>query len=714
MKFIAVGAPGLEELIEEEVNGFGGSDVEKGKGLVVWTGPLESGYRACLWSRYSSKVLMPIVTFDAGSEDELYANVRQQRWDEHLGVQDSLAVECSLSAEAPFHHSKYAALRVKDGVVDYFRDHFGQRPDVRTARPSVRLNVYVEGKRSTLSIDLSGESLHRRGYRRKGGEAPLKETLAAAIVKLSGWQGDMILLDPMCGSGTLLIEAALMHGDSAPGLGRSYFGLLGWRGHDPLIWDDIVSEAIEREEAGREKVWPDIIGYDGDQTAIHFARENIRAAGLDEKIQVFKKDLSRLKSPGKEGVIITNPPYGERLSEKDTVRYLYRAYGDRLTTSFTGWHVGLFTARTELADMVGFRWDKTYRLHNGQIPCRLYRGVVSKQQGYRRFVWSIDHNSEITRGVDFANRLKKNLKKTMGWAKRENVSCFRVYDRDMPEYNVCIDLYEKWVHIQEFAAPRSVGEERSAERFQTVLYVVRKVLAIGRDRIFIKQRKRQRGKSQYNKKGSDRKKMYVVREGDARFLVNFSDYLDTGLFLDHRKTRLRIGKSARGLRFLNLFGYTASATVHAALGGASLTTTVDLSATYTRWAAENMALNGIYPERHRLVRADCMEWLKTESQEYDLMFIDPPTFSNTKKKTRVFDIQKQHPELIERAARCLSKKGLIIFSTNYRSFRMDDHVKQKFECVDITEKTIPEDFRGGPRAHRCWEIRRKKELLDFV
>ncbi len=709
MKFIAIGAPGLEDIIKEEVAVFGGSAIEGGKGLVSWSGSLESGYRACLWSRYSSKIVLPVAQFTIDNETALYEKTRSHPWKQHFGVEDSFAVDCTLSVDSPIQHSRFAALRVKDAIVDYFRDQTGLRPDVQTKRPSVRLNLHIDRRFSTLSIDLSGESLHRRGYRRRGGRAPLKETLAAAIVRLCGWHGETMLLDPMCGSGTLLIEAAQVYSDSAPGLGRSYFGFLRWRGHDPILWEQIVREAIEREEAGREKIWPDMIGYDGDEEAIHSARENIFAAGFEDKITVYKRDLSSLEPLAAKGMVITNPPYGERLAEKETVRFLYRALGNRLTSFFGGWSIGLFTTRTELADMTGLGWKESFKLHNGQIPCRLFCGDIQPFPGDHLFTWTIDETASILTGTDFANRLKKNLKKRLGWARREGISCFRVYDRDMPEYNVCIDLYDKWVQVQEFAAPVSVSEEKAAERFQAVLTIVRSLLGVGRDRLFIKRRKRQRGKGQYTKGKNSRGKRYLVREGAARFLVNFSDYLDTGLFLDHRNIRLRIGQTAKGLRFLNLFGYTASASVHAALGGASLTTTVDLSKTYIRWAGENMALNGIYPERHRLVCADVMEWLKTEKQKYDLIFIDPPTFSNTKKKARTFDVQRQHGVLIERAADILDKEGVILFSTNYRSFKLDQQVKQTFSCLDITEKSIPVDFKRSARIHQCWEIRKGKE-----
>ena len=310
-------------------------------------------------------------------------------------------------------------------------------------------------------------------------------------------------------------------------------------------------------------------------------------------------------------------------------------------------------------------------------------------------------------GSAFANRLTKNLKKSVSRAKKEGVECFRVYDRDIPEYNVSVDFYGKQVLVQEFAPPSEIDEKLASERFQTVVHEVRSVLGVGRDRVFLKRRSRQRGKDQYRKKKTQKTKLHTVSESGCRFLVNLTDYVDTGLFLDHRNTRYRIGIEAKGKRFLNLFGYTATATVHAILGGAESSTTVDLSNTYMAWAAKNLALNGIHPERHRLVRAECLDWLEGETQKYDLIFIDPPTFSNTRKKDRIFDVQKQHGRLIEMAMERLSSNGLLLFSTNFRSFKLDDSIAALFDCIDISRKSVPWDFARNQRIHQCWEMRHR-------
>ena len=705
MKFTATCATGFENLVAGEIKAFQGDDIKIGSGSVCWSGSLESGYRACLWSRFSSRVLLEVATLEATDEEILYAGVRKIDWQQHLTSTTTFAVDCSLGLGAPFNHSKYTALKVKDAIADYFRALNGTRPHVQVNRPGVRVNVHADSERTVLAIDLSGESLHRRGYRLETGEAPLKETLAAAIIVLSGWDGRRPLLDPLCGSATLLIEAAMVAGDSAPGLGRPYFGMLEWRGHDEVLWNRLVSEAVEREEKGFNRSWPQLTGYDGSRLAVRQARMNIANAGLEDNITVSRKDLFDLSPPGEEGFLVCNPPYGERLSEKETLKYLYRFIGNRLQASFQGWSVGLFTSNPDLADMTGLDWDEKHPLFNGPIACRLFVGKVGRQV-VRHFQWTVAP-PDPEEDSDFANRLRKNVKKLIGWADREGVECFRVYDRDMAEYNVSIDLYGKWVHVQEYAAPASISESVSAERFSAVLAGLRRVLGAGRDRVFIKTRRKQKGKNQYQKNAKKRGKLYEVREGRCSFLLNFTDYLDTGLFLDHRNTRTRIEQEAEGKRFLNLYGYTGTATVHAAVGGAVSSTTVDLSAPYLQWAEMNFALNGIHPERHRLVHSDCMQWLKENNDLFDLIFVDPPTFSNTRKKSRIFDLQKDHFLLLNLAMSRLRDNGLLIFSTNYRAFALDGRLADQYNCRNISKKSLPRDFQQSPRIHQCWEFRHK-------
>ncbi|NOR26603.1 MAG: bifunctional 23S rRNA (guanine(2069)-N(7))-methyltransferase RlmK/23S rRNA (guanine(2445)-N(2))-methyltransferase RlmL [Desulforhopalus sp.] len=703
-ELIASCATGLETLVEEEILQFGGQEVSCGKGVVTWRASLESGYRCCLWSRFASRVYLQLVQFPIVDEETLYQRCMDVDWQDHLTEETSFAVSCTLSGESPITHSRYAALKVKDGLVDTFRNRTGKRPSVKTSRPDVQVHLHVDGKTAALSLDLSGESLHRRGYRGAAVKAPLKETLAAGIVALSGWMKDTgTLIDPMCGTGTLLIEAALMFGDSAPGLSRSHFGFFGWLGHDEHLWDSLVAEALEREEKGLEKSWPLMLGYDCDPVAVSAARKNIEVAGLTEHIQVKQAELATLRSPDKQGMLLSNLPYGERLSETEQVSRLYRAYGRIVKERFAGWKAGVFISNPTLTDSFTLAWENKYKLYNGSIPCRLLIGTVIGEETAFKWLPVEPHSEEP--GSEFGNRLRKNLKKILKWATKNEISCFRVYDRDLPDYNISIDFFSKWVHIHEYAPPKTIDPQVAASRMATAVKCVRDILGVRSNRIFLKARERQKGRKQYEKKGKNGK-MYEVREGECSFLLNFTDYLDTGLFLDHRPVREKIHREVKGKRFLNLYGYTGTATVHAAMGGAASTTTVDLSATYLHWAKMNLALNGLTELRNKVEKADCLQWLEETSGMFDLIFIDPPTFSNTKKDNRVFDVQKDHARLIELAMVHLEKGGLLIFSTNFRRFKLEERLLALYDIKDISQESVPFDFSRNKKIHRCWEIRK--------
>ncbi|PID76362.1 MAG: bifunctional 23S rRNA (guanine(2069)-N(7))-methyltransferase RlmK/23S rRNA (guanine(2445)-N(2))-methyltransferase RlmL [Deltaproteobacteria bacterium] len=708
-KLTAACPAGVEGLAAEEISSFGGAVIKTSRGLVRWHGTLEAAYRACLWSRFSSSVLLQITGFSAPDEGRLYHETLAFNWEKHLDPAATFAVGCTLAAGSAINHSKFAALRVKDGVADYFRNKCGRRPSVKPQQPDVQLRLHIDSKNeASLFIDLSGESLHRRGYRRSGVAAPLKENLAAAIVFFAGWpqQEKNCLVDPMCGSGTLLIEAALAFGDIAPGLFRDYYGFIGWRQHNRRLWSQLVSEAEARKAAGESRAWPMILGYDADPEAVAAAGKNIAAAGLKGRVQVDHTALFALQKPditGSRGLLLCNPPYGERLAEKQEAAQLYRAMGHILAERFSGWQAGILVAGPELTDNPHFDWQDKIALFNGAIACKLLLGRIGEGGRAEPFSWPVQI-SGIDQGMDLANRLGKNAKTILKWARRENISCFRIYDRDLPEFNFRVDMYDKWIQVQEFAPPKSIDVRLAKKRFNLGLSVIRSVFGAGRERIFIKTRSRQRGSGQYQKKGN-RQKMYAVREGNCRFLVNFTDYLDTGLFLDHRPIRAKIAAISKGKRFLNLFAYTGTATVSACLGGAAATTTVDLSARYLDWAKMNLALNGIAGPSHQLVKTDCMAWLEQHWGKYDLIFVDPPTFSNTKKKRRIFDVQRDHLLLIRKAMARLEEHGLLIFSTNFRRFKLAEGLEKEFEVKEITSRTIPFDFKKNHHIHRCWEIR---------
>ncbi|CAK8724471.1 Ribosomal RNA large subunit methyltransferase K/L [Candidatus Electronema aureum] len=704
--FAATCGAGLEDLVKEEILSFGGEEVITSPGAVRWQGStLESAYRACLWSRFASRILLQVAQFAAPTPEALYEHAVNIDWGKYFSGNHTFAVSCTL-ANAILSHSQYAALKVKDAIADQFRKQTGYRPDVDPHSPDVRINLHVEGTAASLALDLSGESLHRRGYREDAGEAPLKESLAAAIVYLAGvrtgMEADFCLLDPMCGSGTLLIEAALIIGDSAPGLLRERFGFMSWHGHNPKLWEKLIAEALEREDRLAESKWPQLIGYDADPKVVASARKNIMNAGLGDRILVKQRQLAQLRPPAAKGLIVSNPPYGERLSEKEAAKYLYRCFGRIFRCRFPGWRLGFFTANPDLADMLGVSWQERHRLYNGPIKCRLLTAVSPGGTEPEPHVWELGETDPDLPAADFSNRLRKNCQTLFPWAKENGITCFRVYDADIPEFNFAVDLYEQWVHVQEYAAPASVSAEKAEERFNQALQAIRQLLHVPHSQIFIKSRERQRGKEQYQKQG-EIGKLHEVQEGGCRFLVNFTDYLDTGLFLDHRRTRAMLSELSHGRTFLNLFAYTGSATVYAALGGAVSTKTVDLSEKYLIRAQANLSLNGFGGWLHQFAEEDCITWLKSCRERYGLIFADPPTFANSRHKGLVFDVQKDHPELLRLAMQRLLPEGILIFSTNFSKFKLDETLAQDFAIQEITNRTVPRDFADS-KPHRCWQF----------
>lgn len=711
--FFATAALGLEPLLADELIQLGADEVKQERAGVRFSGNLQTAYTACLWSRLASRILLPLATFEANSPEQLYAEAGRITWAEHFDVSDSFAVDCSL-VSSRINHSRFAALKLKDAIVDQFRSRCGERPSVETVQPSVRINLHIYKDQATVSLDLSGEGLHKRSYRIDGVHAPLKENLAAAILIRAGWseihpQGGAFI-DPMCGSGTLPMEAALMATDCAPGLNRHYYGFLGWKQHDADLWQELLIAAQQRHLAALAKSQVVILGYDNDSRAIKAAWQHARNAGLDKLIHFERRTLRELVPPAAVtgGLLVANPPYGERLGKESELPALYNLLGEKLATHCQGWKAAVITSNPQLGRSIGLRADKINVLYNGALKCQLLQFVIDKENHWR----SLDDGAgkavkkKLSAEAEmFANRLRKNLKKYSKWAKKQGLDCYRLYDADLPEYAVAIDVYGEEVHLQEYRAPSKVDERKAAQRYRDVVDAVPQVLDLSPDKVHQKVRQRQKGAQQYEKQ-AQRGIFKEVSEGNCRFLVNLTDYLDTGLFLDHRLTRQLVQSMAQGKRFLNLFAYTGAATVHALKGGAVATTTVDMSRTYLEWAQKNIVLNGFDPKRQELIQADCLTWLEHAQATFDLIFLDPPTFSNSKGMQGTFDIQRDHVDLLNKVGRLLSDDGVLIFSNNLRKFKMDIDGLREFEIEDITAQTIPLDFERNARIHNCWLIRK--------
>jgi 23S rRNA (guanine2445-N2)-methyltransferase / 23S rRNA (guanine2069-N7)-methyltransferase len=758
LSFFAPAPLGLELLLADELRGLGLEDAREGRAGASFTGRLEDAYRVCLWSRLANRILLRLAGFPAPTPEALYEGIAAIDWAEHMAPDATLAVDFA-SSRSQIAHTHFGAQKVKDAIVDQFRELCGVRPSVRLERPDTRVNVYLDKDMAAVSLDLSGESLHKRGYRLEGGQAPLKENLAAAILLRAGWpaiaDAGGAFLDPMCGSGTLLVEAAWMAMDIAPGLLRDHFGFLRWKNHAAAAWARLLDEARERRAAGLERM-PVVYGCDLDRRAVHAALDNIERAGLRGRIVVESKAVADARPRGATGLVAANPPYGERMGEAETLDALYAELGQTLQSHFQGWKAAVFTGNPDLAFKLGIRARKFYKLYNGALECKLFNfdiqperffmphadesGLSEEARASRqtlRRARALARRGEAGAGAEmFANRLRKNLKHLGKWARKNGVSCYRLYDADLPEYAVAVDIYrgirspllageerseggrlgaregsmdneQTWLHVQEYEAPSSIDPAKAEARLLEALSVLPETLEIPPENLYYKVRRKQKGADQYEKR-AEAGHFHRVEEGGCRLWVNFEDYLDTGLFLDHRPTRLMIQDMAKDKQFLNLFAYTGAATVHAAVGGAAGTVTVDMSRTYLDWARRNLDENGIKGYRHELVQADCLVWLeeaiRRRERRYDLIFLDPPTFSNSKRMIGNFDIQRDHLDLIYDTLRLLKPGGRLIFSTNFRRFKLDLEHLRGLHVEDISARTIPKDFERNPRIHYCWTI----------
>ena len=729
----------MEDILADELRLLGAINIKTTVAGAHFEGGLETAYRICLWSRIANRVLLQLCSFPVNSQDDLYSGITKIDWFQHLNPDGTFAVTFNAKNSAAITNSHFGALKVKDAIVDQMRAKFQKRPGVDTERPDIRINVNLNKDKATLSLDLSGDSLHRRGYRDTTIKAPIKENLAAALLIRSGWAGIArqggALIDPMCGSGTLLVEGALIAADFAPGLLRDYYGFSGWKQHDLGLWQTLLSEAEQRGKTGLSKL-PVMAGFDKDRRHINAAQTHLANAGLTGRIHLECRDINNAApaSSWRPGLVISNPPYGERLGSEEETAKLYGALGETLKNHFRHWQVALIISNPELGFRLGIRSQKPVTFFNGALECRLLRMKMEESAYFiPKPKTAEDRHAQITSdnleilpdeaGIEmFANRLQKNRKKLNAWAKKNQITCYRLYDADLPEYAVAVDLYqdvnqEHWVNIQEYEPPKNIDPRKANQRLAAVLKEIPLVLNLPPDHVFLKIRRKQKNADQYEKLG-DKGNFHLIIEHGCKLKVNFEDYLDTGLFLDHRPIRLALQQQARGKRFLNLFAYTGSATVHAAVGGAKASTTVDMSRTYLEWAEANLALNNTQGE-HEFIQADCLDWLEEESahpypRRYDLIFLDPPTFSNSKRMADSFDIQQDHVRLIQQTAKLLHKEGILYFSTNFRRFKLDAAALAPLKIADISAQTVPGRLCPQPENPLLLENHQMKRAVKLM
>ncbi|MBM6774255.1 bifunctional 23S rRNA (guanine(2069)-N(7))-methyltransferase RlmK/23S rRNA (guanine(2445)-N(2))-methyltransferase RlmL [Olsenella profusa] len=755
MEFVATCPKGFERLLADELIELGTPQVRPLAGQVAFGGELTDAYRACLWSRLASRVLLVLARVDAHDADALYEGVHALPWEDHLAPGATFVVDAH-GTNAQLRNTQFLALRTKDAVVDRVSAARGARPLVDTARADVTVSVRLSGQRATVSIDLAGEPLFRRGYdsRTDARVVPLRPDYAAALLAAGGWgrvarRGDAVLAALWAGQGSVLVEAAETVLDHAPGLLRSRWGFAGWAGHDAPAWQRLLDEADARSEAGSattEKNPCSLLVADARPGAAAACRQALRAAGLPVEPRLVSAaeaaDGARAASSALVACDLTWVREGALASEAAALADLSGCAGLRVAALARDASVdaALRAEPVQVSEVIVGRDAASIRVFAARDEVEP-PATVELPGGERVSVL-------VPASDQFARRLAKVAKLRAKWARREDVTCYRVYDADLPDYAVAIELFEgsetpgRWLSVSEYAAPRDVDPELAHRRLLDVLAIAPRVLGVAPADVSVRVRTRSRGGSQYadearapergarrghdGRRGPSRRReegrvelpagSHLVDEGGLTFEVNFDTRHDCGIFLDHRETRSRIRemmKETRGSkRFLNLFAYTGTATVYAADGGARHTTTVDLSRPSLEWARRNMARNGFTGPEHEYVQADVLAWVSEQRHtrnRWDLVFCDVPTFSNSARMRKAsFDVQRDHAELIIGVSRLLVRGGRAIFSCNLRSFKPDTDklARAGVALEDITAETIPEDFSRSPKIHHAYVVTR--------
>lgn len=774
-EFFASCIAGLESFLADELRGFGVHRVRPLRGGVAFFCDDVAAYRACLWSRLASRVVMVLGRANAGDAELLYAGVYNMAWEDVIARGASVAVRVHGSNDQ-MRNTRFTALKVKDALVDRLRSKRGERPDVDAQNPDVLIDVRIRENKATVSFDFSGEALNHRTYLTQSDteDTALKTTLAAGMLACAGWAeraaAGAAFVDPVCGDGVLLVEAAQVACDMAPGLLREHWGFFGWSGFDADAWDALTAEADNRFEGalarlvgdaakGKPGERPDLsivrmVGASVSSPMISRAREHVRRAGLRQAVSVELGDVESARELAARALSVAGahsfsykdgaPASASCLVASDLSAFAGRAADARFAE-------GVFAAAAaaapegsafvvsggvDVSARFGAEPSSTFVFGRGRIEheISLYTQLPRSRQtieipdahgGAPHTVEVFEQNS-----AQFAARLRKVLKERRKWAKRQGISCYRVYDVDLPDYAVAIDFYEgaadargnAYLHIAEYAPPASIDPERARHRFGDVLSIAPIVCEVRPDHVFSKTRERDIGGSQYKNAG---RRAYVthIQEGGYLFEVDLAGKLDTGIFLDNRVTRQIVADMVRnqveqrnrgGVRFLNLFAYTGTASVYAAGAGADETTTVDLSQTYLDWARRNMDNNGFAGAQHRFERGDVMKWIveaRRSGRRFDAIYVDPPTFSNSKAMgRRTWDVQRDHVELLIGVSRLLSEEGEALFCCNLRSFkpRTDELAKYGVGIEDVSARTIPDDFARTPKIHKCYLVRRKR------
>ncbi len=755
---------GLEAVLKRELEALGYAAQVVSPGHLSFQGDWFAVCQTNLWLRTADRVFADLGRFSADDFDTLFEATKQCPWELWIGPEDAFPVTAH-SVRSKLTSLPACQRAVKKAIVQRLSEMHGvtELPETGTA---YKVHVGIVQDSVSLTIDTTGPSLHRRGYRQRYRRDSMKETLAAAMVLLSYWEAERPLIDPFCGSGTIPIEAALIGCRIAPGRNRQ-FAAEAWRQIPTEFWDRAKRLADEQQ---RTDLQERIVGIDADPSVLREARFEAERAGVEESIHFQPAPFSRLSSKRRSGCIITNPPWFASQTNAKEIFALYRSMPD-VFRKLPTWSFFILTDCENFEELLGRKADRRRKLYNDRIQCNLFQfagpkpGAVlgrietatpsdietndatldlpsladesgdSGELGGLGEVLETTDEAEVAVPEEpeepprvqrprqvmpaafgqltakaheqaelFHRRLVKRAKHLRRWPTRQGITCFRLYERDIPEIPLVVDQYADHLHMTEYERPHDRDPALHANWLDLMAQTAAKALEIPIKQVFFKRRSRQKGDTQHQRMAEENYEICVT-EGGLKFWVNLSDYVDTGLFLDHRVTRSMFRSDAAGKRILNLFAYTGAFSVYGAAGGAAETTTVDWSNSYLQWARRNMETNGFNGATHQFVRSDSLSFLQSleEKPLFDLAIVDPPTFSNSKRTERDWEVQSGYVELLNAVLRRMPTGGIVYFSNNFRQFKFDATLIPAAMIHEISNQTVPADFRNR-RIHRCWRM----------
>ena len=755
MDFFASCAPGIEDLLADELMTLKARSIEPGRGLVRFSGDVVDALRACLWSRLAMRVGAIVGEGLVHSKSELEDLVKRLPWEESIPRGTGVEVYCEGSSPL-FARSKAISGAIRAAIDARLLEKLGVHAPKESTQ-GIRIQVLIgeedDASHVVLAVDLSGEPLHRRGYEgmARRNLPTLRSDLAAALLLTAGWpelvesaEGNTATLAvAFSGTGTLIAEAAAMALDIAPGLYRSSWGFRAWPLASPASWRALVRDA-ERKRSRAQHRPLRFIATDVRHGWRARPRAALRALGLEMDPEILEPSSLAREGLDLEDAALWVADCSWATSEGALVG-AEAALAPFACTMEP--HVPCALAASSADPNLLFGEPLASRsTRSGRDRVELLAYPASSLKGTRVEVAGRETFALTDDASPFARLFTERYEERLAKAAEEDVSCYRLWDRDLPTMNLAIDLYEgarqtpgRWLVVSEFEAPSSVAAETSRRRLLDAVHVAASITHVEPLDVYVKVRRHAKGGSQYRlAKDAPRPRTRprriagaelppgsaLVEEGGLLFEVDLASHLDTGIFLDTRDVRALIREKAKEAtgkkRFLNLFAYTGTATVYAADGGCTETTTLDLSSTYLDVAERNLTRNGFMrvPEGdseakppHRFVRANAMEWLARERKgrrRWDLIWCDPPTFSNSKAMNKSFDVQADHLDLIIGISRILTRNGLGIFCCNLRSFKPDLERlgRAGVALEDITAETIPFDFPSDRPPHHCYLVRR--------